>query len=51
MDRGAWQATVHGIAKSWTPSDFHFTSLPRDNEGLGSLGFCSPWAHKELDMT
>ena len=22
MDRGAWQATVHGVAKSWTqPSD------------------------------
>jgi len=26
MDRGAWQATVHGVAKSWTRlSDF--TSL------------------------
>ena len=25
MDRGAWQATVHGVAKSQTrPSDFHF---------------------------
>ena len=25
MDRGAWQATVHGVAKSWTGlSDFHF---------------------------
>ena len=24
MDRGAWQATVHGAAKSWTRlSDFH----------------------------
>ena len=23
MDRGAWQATVHGVAKSWTQlSDF-----------------------------
>ena len=23
MDGGAWQATVHGVAKSWTPmSDF-----------------------------
>ena len=19
MDRGAWQATVHGVTKSWTP--------------------------------
>ena len=25
MDRGAWQATVHGVTKSWTQlSDFHF---------------------------
>ena len=28
MDRGAWQATVHGVAKSWTQlSDFHFLSF------------------------
>ena len=27
MDRGAWQATVHRVAKSWTQlSDFHFQS-------------------------
>ena len=26
MDRGSWQATVHGVAKSQTRlSDFHFT--------------------------
>ena len=26
MDGGAWRATVHGVAKSWTQlSDFHFT--------------------------
>ena len=26
MDRGAWQATVHGVAKSWTRlNDFAFT--------------------------
>ena len=25
MDRGAWRATVHGVAKSWTQlSEFHF---------------------------
>ena len=25
MDREAWQATVHGVAKSWTQlSDFYF---------------------------
>ena len=28
MDRGAWQATVHGVIKSWTwLSEFHFTSM------------------------
>ena len=28
MDRGAWQATVHGVAKSQTQlSDFHFHSI------------------------
>ena len=28
MDRGAWGAEIHGVAKSWTQwSDFHFTSL------------------------
>ena len=32
-DGGAWQATYHGVAKSWTQlSDFTFTSLS-----------CSPW--------
>ena len=26
MDRGAWQATVHGVTKSWTQlSDYHCT--------------------------
>ena len=25
MDRGAWQATAHGVTRSWTRlSDFHF---------------------------
>ena len=29
MDKGAWQATVHGVAKSWTGlSDQHFQHLP-----------------------
>ena len=28
MDRGAWQATVHGVAKRWTQlSNFHFNPL------------------------
>ena len=30
MDRGAWQATVHRVAKSWTGlSDFHFHTYIR----------------------
>ena len=37
MDRGAWQATVHGVTKSQTQlSDFHFTSFHR-TEYLGVL--------------
>ena len=32
MDRGAWQATVHGVAKSRTRlSDFHFFSTGSTN--------------------
>ena len=28
MDRGAWQAAVNGVSKSWTQlSDFHFHSI------------------------
>ena len=31
VDRGAWQATVHGIAKCWTQlSDLHFQRLKTD---------------------
>ena len=42
MDRGPWQATVHGVAKSQIPlSDFRFhfsTNKPRgiENHGLNS---------------
>ena len=25
--------------------------IPGDGEGEGGLGCCSPWGHKELDMT
>ena len=28
-----------------------FEQAPRDSEGQGSLVCCSPWAHKELDVT
>ena len=28
-----------------------FEQAPADGEGLGSLGFCSPWGHNESDTT
>ena len=28
-----------------------FKQTPRDSEGQGSLGCCSPWGRKESDMT
>ena len=38
MNRGAWQAAVHGVAKSWTRlSDFHFFSDLKMSSG-GSDG-------------
>ena len=27
MDRGAWQATVYGIAERWTPNTFTFSDV------------------------
>ena len=35
MGRGAWQAAVHGVAKSWTrlsdfPYTFHFPALEKE---------------------
>ena len=28
-----------------------FEQAPGDGEGQGSLVYCSPWVHKQLDMT
>ena len=28
-----------------------FEQAPRDSDGQGSLACCSPWGHKESDMT
>ena len=28
-----------------------FEQTPGDDEGQGSLVYCSPWGHKESDMT
>ena len=30
---------------------YEFEPTPGDSEGQGSLTWCSPWGHKELDMT
>ena len=73
MDRGAWQATVHGVPKSqtllsdWAYTHTHthtkshyksirskrilFEQVPGVSDGQGSLVCCSPWGHKEWDMT
>ena len=42
MDGGAWEAAVHGVAKSWTRlNDFTFTSLSCIGEGNGNPLQCS----------
>ena len=67
MDGGAWQAAVHGVAKSRTQlSDFtftfHFHALEKEMAtnssvlawripGMGSLMGCCLWGHTELDTT
>ena len=67
LDGGAWQAAVHGVAKSCTrlsdfPFTFHFHALekemathssvlPGESQGLGSLMGCRLWGRTELDTT
>ena len=65
MDRGAWWAAVHVVAKSRTRlSDFTFTFthwrrklqptpvfLPGESQERGSLVGCRLWDHTELDTT
>ena len=67
MDRGAWQAAVHGVAKSRTRlSDFTFTFLFHALEkemathssvlawrisGKGEPGGCRLWGHTVSDTT
>ena len=62
MDRGAWWAAVHGVAKSRTQlSNFTFMHwrrkwqptpvfLPGESQGRGSLVGCRLWARTESDM-
>ena len=67
MDRGAWRAPVHGIARvrhdlatKLPPpyiyvylqlNEHEFEQTPGNSEEQGSLACCSPWGHKELDTT
>ena len=67
MDGGAWQAAVHGVAKSWTRlSDFTFTFhfhalekemathssvLPGESQGRGTLVGFRLWGRTESDTT
>ena len=65
MDGEAWQAAVHGVARSWARlSNFTFTFhfharkwqptpvfLPGESQGQGSLAGCHPWGHTESDTT
>ena len=67
MDGGAWEAVVHGVAKSRTQlCDFTFTFpfhalekemaptpvfLPGESQGLGSLVVFCLWGRTESDTT
>ena len=67
MDQGAWQAAVHGVAKSWAGlSDFtftfHFHTLEKEMAthssvlawrvlGTVSLVGCRLWGRTESDTT
>ena len=63
MDRGAWGAALHGVAKSQTRlSDFTITHwrrkwqptpvfLPGESQGRGSLVDCHLWGLIESDTT
>ena len=51
VDGGAWQATVHGVAKSWTPlSSFTFFlsfSYPVDKRGKQTRHH-DPWCERRI---
>ena len=64
MDRGAWWAAVHGVARSRTQLSnftlfFHLHALeketpvflPGESQGLGSLVGCRLWGCTDTDTT
>ena len=48
-EKGAAENEVVGWHHQCNGHEFERT--PGDGKGLGSLACCSPWGHKELDMT
>ena len=54
MDREAWHATIHGVAKSWTWLS-HWTELSIPILGAVVIftpkACCDSWGHKESDTT
>ena len=47
MEGGAWQATVHGVAKSWTQlSAFTLSMQEMPETRVQSLGWEDPWCRK-----
>ena len=55
------QGKIEDRSRGWTEDEMvgwhhqlnghEFEQTPGDGEGQGSLACCSPWVHKELDMT
>ena len=48
-EKGATEDEVVGWHHQLNEDEFE--QIPGDGDGQGSLGCCSPWGHKEADMT
>ena len=52
-----WRQEEKGMTEDKTGGWYHwlkgceFEQTPEDSEAQGNLSCCSPWDHKELDMT
>ena len=49
MEKGATEEDMIGWHHRLNGHEFE--QIPGDGEGQGSLVYCSPWDHKESDMT
>ena len=47
------KGSTEECANHWTIAlnGYEFEQVPGDGEGQGSLAYCSPWGHKELEKT